>query len=132
MREICGRRSKDLHPIRRFQRYVGPVFETTDPGEAQQNKRETQLYIFCLGPLRVFRDGKYITETEWGQTKGPTQKVKALFAYLLAKGSRGATKDAIMELLWGGKPINDKVEVRLHAALYYLRRALEPGLPPRT
>jgi len=108
-----------------------PVRINGNEGKLPLNNSGTQLYIFCLGPLRAFRDGKCITETEWGQTKGPTQKVKALFAYLLAKGARGATKDAIMELLWGGQPVNDKIEARLHAALYYLRRALEPTLPPR-
>jgi two-component SAPR family response regulator len=90
------------------------------------------LQIFCLGPLRVFRDGAYITEAEWGQTKGPTQKVKALFAYLLARGRRGATKDALVELLWGDQPASDKGDARLHAALYYLRRALEPHLMRRS
>ena len=93
--------------------------------------QKAQLSIFCLGPLRVFRDGKCITDAEWGQTKGPTQKVKALFAYLLAKGACGATKDAIIELLWGDQLVNDKVDARLHAALYYLRRALEPTLSSR-
>lgn len=100
-------------------------------GELQlKNNREAQLNIFCLGPLRVFRDGKCITAAEWGQTKGPAQKVKALFAYLLAKGACGATKDAIIELLWSDQLVNDKVDARLHAAIYYLRRALEPTLSP--
>lgn len=93
---------------------------------------DAQLCVFCLGPLRVFRDGAYITEAEWGQTKGPTKKVKALFAYLLARGSCGATKDALVELLWGDQPASDKGDVRLHAALYYLRRALEPHLTRRS
>lgn len=94
--------------------------------------QKTHLYVFCLGSLRVFRNGAYITETEWGQTKGPTQKVKALFAYLLSRGNRGATKDALVELLWGDQPASEKGDGRLHAALYYLRRALEPNLTRRS
>lgn len=105
---------------------------TRQEGVMQPDDRRSQLSIFCLGPLRVFRDGKYITEAEWGQTKGPTQKIKALFAYLLAKGAHGATKDAIVELLWSDQFVNDKINSRFHAAFYYLRRALEPDLPPRT
>ncbi|MGB3717196.1 MAG: BTAD domain-containing putative transcriptional regulator [Candidatus Promineifilaceae bacterium] len=97
----------------------------------QPDDHHSRLSVFCLGSMRVFRDGKYITEAEWGQTKGPTQKIKALFAYLLAKGARGATKDAIVELLWGDQFVYDKSNSRFHAAIYYLRRAMEPDLPSR-
>lgn len=105
--------------------------KTRQKAGLRANDPRTQMYIFCLGSLRVFRDGKYITEAEWGQTKGATQKVKALFAYLLAKGACGASKDAIVELLWGDQPAHDKGETSLHAAIYYLRRAMEPDLQPR-
>lgn len=102
-----------------------------EPGPWQRGG-DPCLYVFCLGPLRVFRDGKFITKEEWGGTKGSIKKVKALFAYLLAKGSCGATRDEIVELLWGDEPASDKTERRFHPTLYYLRRALEPDLAPRT
>jgi DNA-binding SARP family transcriptional activator len=89
-----------------------------------------QIYVFCLGPFRVYLNGRKIGEADWGQGKGPAQKVKALFAYLVAKGSHGATKDQIVELLWPGQPPSDNGDTRFHAAMYYLRRALEPDLPP--
>jgi DNA-binding SARP family transcriptional activator len=84
-----------------------------------------------LGPFRVYRDGKKIADTDWGQSKGPARKVKALFAYLVAKGSHGATKDEIMELLWPDRPAGDSVNASFHATMYYLRRALQPDLLPR-
>lgn len=109
----------------------GSFFDPRQESEKSRNHPSPPLYIYCLGPLCVFRNGKIITEAEWGQSKGPTWKIKALFAFLLAKGACGTTKDAIEELLWGDKYKVGKIEARFHAALYYLRRALEPDLPPR-
>lgn len=109
---------------------VGLRVTGEDPG-LRPKSRGAQLYVFCLGPFRVYRNGKKIAETEWGQGKGPAQKIKALFAYLVAKGSRGATKDQIVELLWPDQPAGDDGDARFHAALHYLRRALEPDLPSR-
>ncbi len=91
---------------------------------------DPQMYVFCLGPFRVYLNGRKIGDADWGHGKGPAQKVKALFAYLVAKGSRGATKDQILELLWPGQPADENADTRLHAAIYYLRRTLEPDLPP--
>ncbi len=87
-----------------------------------------QLYIFCLGPFRVYRNGKKITEAEWGQTKGATHKIKALLAYLVANVPQGARKDDLCDLLWPEKPDRDRVDSRFYATLHYLRQALEPGL----
>ncbi len=103
------------------------------PGRASDSSGiRPQLHIFCLGPLRVYQSGKLVTEADWGQSRGPTQKVKALFAYLLAKAAHGATKDEIVELLWGEQPADgSKNDARLHTTLYCLRRALEPNLLPR-
>jgi len=99
--------------------------------DPRPKERGAQLYVFCLGPLRVYRNGIKISDGEWGQSKGPAQKVKALFAYLVAKGPHGATKDQILELLWPDQPLDESSDGRFHAVLYYLRRALEPDLPPR-
>lgn len=100
--------------------------------EVQYNGGGPQLYVFCLGTFRVYRQKTIISEAEWGQTKGSTQKVKALFAYLLTQEARGATKDEIVEFLWGDQNLRYKGKSRLYATLYYLRRVLEPDLKPRT
>lgn len=104
---------------------------TGEGPEVRPRGRGAQLYVFCLGSFRVYRHGKKISEAQWGQGKGPTQKIKALFAYLVAKGPRGATKDQIVELLWRDQPASSNDDARFHAAFYYLRRALEPDLEPR-
>lgn len=104
---------------------------TTEEWRPLQNARGPQLYVFCLGTFRVYREKIYIAEAEWRHPKGSPQKVKALFAYLLTRGAYGATKDEIVEFLWGDQLLSDKGDTRLHATLYYLRRVLEPDLLPR-
>ncbi len=88
----------------------------------------SQLYVFCLGPLRVYRNGKKIAEAEWGRAKGATLKIKAFLAYLVANVPRGACKDEICELLWPNNSNEESVDSRFFATLHYLRQALEPGL----
>lgn len=90
-----------------------------------------QLYVFCLGPFRVFRNGKKISEAEWGQGKGATHKIKALLAYLLASVPHGATKDELCDLLWPEDSDLHSIDSRFFATLHYLRQALEPGLKRR-
>jgi DNA-binding SARP family transcriptional activator len=104
---------------------------TAQPPGPRPKGRGAHLHIFCLGPFRVYRDGRKIADADWGQGKGPAQKVKALFTYLVAKGGHGATKDEIVELLWRDRPDDHRVNACFHATMYYLRRALEPELPPR-
>jgi DNA-binding SARP family transcriptional activator len=87
-----------------------------------------QLYIFCLGPFRVYRNGKKIPEAEWGQEKGATHKIKTLLAYLVASVPRGARKDELCDLLWPENSNRGSTDSRFYATLHYLRQALEPGL----
>lgn len=87
-----------------------------------------QLYVFCLGPFRVYRNGKKIAEPEWGQGKGATHKIKAFLAYLLANVPRGACKDELCDLLWPEDSNLESTDSRFFATLHYLRQALEPGL----
>ena len=58
------------------------------------------LRVFCLGTFRVFRALEEIAEDEWGRGKGPTLKIKALFACLMSRKKRGARKETLIELLW--------------------------------
>ncbi|MCL5950350.1 MAG: hypothetical protein M1132_01275 [Chloroflexi bacterium] len=87
-----------------------------------------QLYIFCLGPFRVFRNGKKITEAEWGRQKGATHKIKAMLAYLVASVPQGARKDELFDILWPDKSDRDGADGCFHTTLHYLRQALEPDL----
>ncbi|MBI4321500.1 MAG: hypothetical protein HY675_23655 [Chloroflexi bacterium] len=87
-----------------------------------------QLYVFCLGPFRVYRNGKKIQEGEWGQRKGATHKIKALLAYLVASVPRGASRDELCDLLWPGDSCSDSADGRFLPTLHYLRQSLEPGL----
>ncbi len=61
---------------------------------------QTGLRVFCLGTFRVYRSLEEIEEDGWGRGKGPTLKIKALFAYLLSRKRRGARKDTLIDLLW--------------------------------
>ncbi|MBS1253838.1 MAG: hypothetical protein MAG451_02891 [Anaerolineales bacterium] len=98
--------------------------------ESQQPGREG-LRIFCLGPFRVYLGSEEITDDDWGQGKGPTHKIKAMFAYLLCQKGRGARKETLIDLLWPEQVDYDQASARFHQALHYLRRALEPDLTSR-
>jgi DNA-binding SARP family transcriptional activator len=101
-----------------------PPVTTSDieqPGQAG-------LRVFCLGTFRVYRDSEEIQEDEWGRGKGPTLKIKALFAYLLSRKRHGARKEALVDLLWPEQRDLVHAGSCLHLALHYLRWALEPDL----
>ena len=89
---------------------------------------ETGLRIFCLGSFRVYQDSEEVKDSEWGQGKGPTQKIKTMFAYLLSREKRGARKDTLINLLWPNQSDHDRASDTFHLTLHYLRRALEPDL----
>ncbi len=86
------------------------------------------LRVYCLGSFRVFRDGTEILDEDWGQSKGPTRKIKAMFAYLLFRGQHGARKETLMDLLWPEQNDCAKASDSFHQALHCLRLALEPDL----
>ncbi len=90
------------------------------------------LRVFCLGSFRVFRGLQEIQDHEWGQGKGPTQKIKTLFAYLLSCQRRGARKDTLIDFLWPNQNDRDRASDSFHLTLYCLRRALEPDLKSNT
>ena len=92
------------------------------------NPENETLRIFCLGQFRVFRGSVELQDQDWGQGNAPTHKIKALFAFLLSQKSQGATKQAIISLLWSQQTDPDKATKSFHQALFCLRRALEPDL----
>ena len=95
-------------------------------GARHEGAEASAWRIFCLGQFRVYRGQEEIKE--WCHGKGPAQKVKAMFAYLLAKGEEGASKWELLDLLWPHQRDMRRANNSFHAALYSLRRALEPEL----
>ncbi|MFI5959002.1 ATP-binding protein [Cryptosporangium sp. NPDC051539] len=80
------------------------------------------LRLQILGPLRIWRHGVEL-ET------GPAQQA-ALLAVLLARAGRAVGTAELINLIWGdGAPGSAVNTVRRYVGA--LRRALEPGLPPR-
>lgn len=92
------------------------------------HSREEGLRVFCLGPFRVYRGSEEVRDDEWGRGRGPTQKIKAMFAYLLSRKERGARRETLTDLLWPEQTDYDRAGANFHLALYCLRRALEPDL----
>lgn len=86
------------------------------------------LRVFCLGTFRVYRGSEEIRNDDWGQGRGPTQKIKAMLAYLLSQKQRGARKETLCDFLWPEQTDSDQADASFHPALYCLRRALEPDL----
>ncbi len=69
-----------------------------------------------LGPMNVKIGGRPIQEWRMSKTRD-------LLAYFLLRGDRPATKDQVIEAIWGdGEP--RAAQSIFHTGLYYLRRAL--------
>ncbi|MBE1281868.1 MAG: response regulator [Rhodobacteraceae bacterium] len=78
--------------------------------------------IRCFGRLRIYlSDGSQI---RWGIPGSAPKKSKALFAYLLQRGERGARADQLAELLWGDEQDETVKRTRLHHAIAMLRKTL--------
>ena len=78
--------------------------------------------IRCFGRLRIYlSDGSQI---RWGIPGSAPKKSKALFAYLLQRGERGARADQLAELLWGDEEQETVKRTRLHHAVAMLRKTL--------
>ncbi len=86
------------------------------------------LRVFCLGQFRVFRGSVELQDHHWGNGKGPTRKIKALFAFLLCRKDQGARKETLTDLLWSRQTNPKRASSSFHQALFHLRRALEPDL----
>jgi len=90
------------------------------------------LRVFCLGQFRVFRGSVELRDHHWGNGKGPTRKIKALFAFLLNRKAQGARKETLTNLLWPRQTDPKRASSSFHQALFHLRRALEPDLETGT
>ena len=78
--------------------------------------------IRCFGRLRIYLSNG--TQVKWDIAGSAPKKSKALFAYLLQRGERGAPTDLLAELLWSQEPDEDKKRKRLHHAVTMLRKTL--------
>jgi len=87
-----------------------------------------RLRVLALGPLTVELDGEPIRQ--WGGPKAGTRQAEAVFAFLLDRGDRGATKDEIVEVVWPDVDLSH-ADAAFHRTLVGLRGMLEPGRPPR-
>lgn len=98
------------------------VEERSDPGADRWKVR-------CFGSFRVYRnDGQRI---EWRGGASASRKVRALFAFLLLRGSKGATAEELVELLWPDAASEAAAMNRLHHSITFLRRLLAPDVSTR-
>jgi DNA-binding SARP family transcriptional activator len=101
------------------------------PADVGQAQHDYTLRVYCLGQFRVFRGDVELHDGQWGRGKGPTQKIKALLAFLLCRKTQGARKETLIDLLWPQQNDLRRASSSFHQALFHLRRALEPELASR-
>ena len=78
--------------------------------------------IRCFGRLRIYLpDGRQI---KWDIPGSAPTKTRALFAYLLQRGERGASADLLAELLWFDEADETRKRQRLYHAITMLRKTL--------
>ncbi|WP_164512248.1 AfsR/SARP family transcriptional regulator [Oceaniglobus ichthyenteri] len=78
--------------------------------------------IRCFGRLRVYTSAS--DQIVWQVPGGAPRKTKALFAYLLTRGERGASAEHMAELLWPDDGDETAKRARLHHTIAMLRKAL--------
>lgn len=78
--------------------------------------------IRCFGRLRIYlSDGSLV---QWAIPGSAPKKSKALFAFLLQRGERGARAEQLAEFLWGDEPDDTTKRARLYHAIAMLRKTL--------
>jgi DNA-binding SARP family transcriptional activator len=82
------------------------------------------LEVHALGSLRANRDGEPVRR--WGGEKAGSRQAEGIFAFLLDRGERGASKDEIVELVWPDVDL-DRADVAFHRTMLGLRSVLQPG-----
>ncbi len=81
------------------------------------------LRVKCLGSFKVTLNGRALSASHWRNNKAMT-----IFKYLALKRKHGAIpKEVLLELAWPEEDIR-KTNRRLHVALNFLRKQLEPDL----
>jgi len=80
-------------------------------------KKVNQLTLSLLGPFQVMLDGDVLNHF-------PTDKVRALLAYLVMEANRPHRRDTLAGLLWTEWP-NRQARRNLRKSLYWLRQTLD-------
>lgn len=86
----------------------------------------SRITVHALGRVRIERDGEPLRSL--GGQKAGRRQAEALFAFLLDRGTKGVTKDEVIEMIWSEVDF-DAADVAFHRTLGGLRRTLEPQLP---
>lgn len=92
------------------------------------------IYVECLGQLRVYAGNKELQPKDWGQSNSGHagwQKVRALFAYLVHAGRRGATRARLSFALWGESASATSLSRTLHALRQMLATAYDMDFADR-
>lgn len=61
------------------------------------------IYVRCLGDLQVFVNGREVLPHDWAQDgggRGGARKTQGLFAFLVHRGRRGASRAEIADAVW--------------------------------
>jgi two-component SAPR family response regulator len=105
-----------------------PIASPANPNDKAESVHagSGQWKIRCFGNLRIYRqDGSPV---RWGAANGATTKTKALFAYLLHRGARGAGAEDLADFLWPQAEGMNQSLNRLYHTVHCLRIALNPNL----
>jgi DNA-binding SARP family transcriptional activator len=88
----------------------------------------TRITVHALGRMRVERDGQPIRHL--GGLKAGRRQAEAIFAFLLDRGAKGATKEEMVDLIWEEIDLA-AADLAFHRTMGGLRRALQPAAPSR-
>jgi DNA-binding SARP family transcriptional activator len=105
-----------------------PLERTFNTMIAQTN--EGRWKIRCLGELKIRRENGEIID--WNTKTGSTRKLKAIFAFLLLRGERGATLEELSDFLWAEANSTEQALNRLYHAIRHLRLILEPNMTKKS
>ena len=83
---------------------------------------EGRWKIRCFGELRIYRENGELIN--WNTKSGATKKLKAVFAYLLVKGKKGASGEQIADLLWPDAETTEIAMNRFYHSIRFLRQVL--------
>lgn len=123
-----------LHNLYQFESFQPRVERTSvqdpiriDPtfsSHPEKSTAEASLFIYCLGPFRVFQGEQPVAD--WPSSKG-----KAIFKYLVTHCDRPVFKDVLMDIFWPDTPA-EAARNNLNVAVYGLRQALRKNNPSQS
>lgn len=115
-----GQLYKDVE--RQAARGASPDWLAQPRGATPPGGNAARWHIHCLGRLRVYTGGP--KPVDWRVAGGAPNKTRALFAYLLQAGAKGAHVDQLGELLWPEGGSEKTKRTRLHHTVTMLRKVL--------